>query len=96
MRDMRARKVCWIRGVAMATALLALLTGFCLFDQDHNGAAGHLTRPDPCLGMLAVSLAIEPLVGPLAFGWALDLRVAAARTLSLHIPDPPPKPASVL
>jgi hypothetical protein len=45
--------------------------------------------------MLAV-LTIMPLVRPLAVGWAVSLPVAAPHAVTLHIPDPPPKPASLL
>jgi hypothetical protein len=96
MRGEQLRKVWWVHGLVMATALLALATGFCLFDQDHDGAAGHMAEPDLCLGMLAVSLAVMPLVRPLAVGWTVNLPVAAPHTVTLHIPDPPPKSASLL
>ena len=95
MRGELLRKVWWIRGLAMATALLALATGFCLFDQDHDGTTGHVTPPDLCLGMLAVSLGIMPLVRPLAAGWSVNEPVATPPTVTLLIPDPPPKPASL-
>jgi hypothetical protein len=96
MRRELLRKVWWVRGLAMATALLALATGFCLFDQDHDGTTGHVTPPDLCLGMLAVSLGIMPLVLPLAVGWAVNVAAPAPHSVTLHIPDPPPKPASLL
>jgi hypothetical protein len=95
MRGEQLRTVWWVRGLVITTALLALATGFCLFDQDHDGTAGHVTPPDLCLGMLAV-LTIMPLVRPLAVGWAVSLPVAAPHAVTLHIPDPPPKPASLL
>ena len=94
--EQQLRKAWWVRGLVLATALLALATGFCLFDQDYSGTASHMTRPDLCLGALAVSLAITPLVRPLAVGWAVRLPVAAPYTVTIHIPDPPPKPASLL
>jgi hypothetical protein len=96
MRGEQLRKVWWVRGLVMATALLALAAGFCIFDQDHDGTAGHVPSPDLCLGMLAVLLAVMPLVRPLAVGWAVNLPVATAHTVTLHIPDPPPKSASLL
>ncbi len=95
MRGGHLSTVWWVRGLVIATALLALATGFCLFDQDHDGTAGHVTPPDLCLAMLAV-LAIMPLVRPLAVGWAINMPVAAPHAVTLHIPDPPPKPASLL
>jgi hypothetical protein len=96
LRGEQLRTVWWVRGLVIATALLVLATGFCLFDEDHDGTADHVTPPDLCLGMLAVSLAIMPLVRPLAVGWAVNLVVPAPHTVTLHIPDPPPKPASLL
>jgi hypothetical protein len=95
MRGEQLRTVWWVRGLVIATALLALATGFCLFDQDHDGTAGHVTRPDLCLAMLA-ALVIMLLVRPLGVGWAVSLPIAAPHTVTLHIPDPPPKPASLL
>jgi hypothetical protein len=96
MRGEQLRRIWWVRGLVIATALLALATGFCLFDQDHDGTAGHAPLPDLCLGMLAVSLAIMPLVRPVAVGWAVNLPAVALLTVTLHIPDPPPKLASLL
>ena len=84
-----------MRGAVIAVALLALATGFCLFDQDEDGTAGHVTPPDLCLGMLAASLAIMPLVGLLAAGWAASLPFQAAYAAAICVPDPPPKPASL-
>ena len=95
MRGEQLRTVWWVRGLVIATALLALAAGLCLFDQDHDGTAGHVTPPDLCLATLAV-LAIMPLVRPLAVGWAVNLPVAAPQAVTLHAPDPPPKPASLL
>jgi hypothetical protein len=81
----------WIQGAVVALALLVLATGLCLFDHDDDGAAGHVTSPDLCLGMLAGGLAAAPLVALLAVGWALNLTVAAPLTVALHTPDPPPR-----
>jgi hypothetical protein len=75
--------------LTIALALLVLATGLCLFDQDD--AAGHVTSPDLCLGMLAGGLAVAPLVALLAVGWALNLTVAAPLAVALHAPDPPPR-----
>jgi hypothetical protein len=96
IRGEEFRKIWWVRGLVLAAALLALATGFCLFDQDHDGAPGHMTVPDLCLGMLAASLAVMPLVRLSVVGWAASLLVVVPRTVALHLPDPPPKPASLL
>jgi hypothetical protein len=90
MADWR-RKSTWVQGAVIALALLVLATGLCLFDQDVDGAAGHVTSPDLCLGMLAGGLAVAPLVALLAVGWALNLTVAAPLAVALHTPDPPPR-----
>lgn len=89
----RLREAWWIRGAVIGVALLALATGFCLFDRDEAGAGGHVPLPDLCLLMLAVSLAVMPLARPLAVGWAVDLRVTASHAMTLRIPDPPPRSA---
>lgn len=92
----RLRERWWVRAAVIAAALLALATGFCLFDQDEDGAAGHVGPPDLCLGMLVAALAIMPLIGLLATGWAVSLPIPAAYGVAIHVPDPPPKPASRL
>ena len=93
LRVGRLREAWWVRGATIAVALLALATGFCVFDQDDDGAGGHVAPPDLCLGMLAVSLAVLPLAPLLAVGWAVDHPVAVTYAVALHIPDPPPRPA---
>ena len=85
-----------MRGAVIAAALLVLATGFCLFDQDEDGSGGGVTPPDLCLGMLALSLAVTALVGLLAAGWVVSPRFVVARAFALHVPDPPPRPASLL
>lgn len=96
LRVGRLREAWWVQGATIAVALLALATGLCLFDQDEGGAGGHVTPLDLCLGMLAVSLAVMPLARLLAVGWVVNLPVAAPYAVALHIPDPPPKPVSLL
>jgi hypothetical protein len=91
IRDDRLNKTWWIRGVMIAAALLTLATGFCLFDQDDDGSADHVMRPDLCLAMLAVSLAVMPLIRPLAVGWAVSPPVGTVHVVARHIPDPPPR-----
>lgn len=86
----------WVRGVTIAVAMLALATGLCLFDQDEDGATGHVTSPDLCLGMFAVSFAVMPLARLLAVGWTVNLRAATPYAVALRIPDPPPRPARFL
>lgn len=93
LRIGRLREAWWVRGATIAVALLALATGLCLFDQDEDGAAGHVTPPDLCYGTLAVSLAVMPLARLLAVGWTVNLRVAAAYAVTPRVADPPPRPA---
>lgn len=84
-----------MRGAALVVALLALATGFCLFDR-HADTDGHVAPLDLCLGMVTVSLSIMPLAGLLAVGWAVSLPVGATYVATRSVPDPPPKPASLL
>jgi hypothetical protein len=95
LRVGRLRERWWVRGAVIAVALLALATGLCLFDQDEVRASGRVTPPDLCLGMLAVSFAIMPLVGLLAAGWVVVLPFPAAYAVAVHVPDPPPRSASL-
>jgi len=91
IRDDQLSKTWWIRGLMITVVLLTLATGFCLFDQDHDGSADHMMSPDLCLAMLAVSLAVMPLIRPLAVGWAVNPPVAGVHVVARHIPDPPPR-----
>lgn len=90
------REAWWVRGAAAAVALLALAAGVCVFDQDGGGAGGRGTPLDLCLALLAVSLAVMPLVRLEAGGWAVSLPLAGAYDVALYSSDPPPKPASPL
>jgi hypothetical protein len=92
LRVGRLRGTWWGRGATIAVALLALATGLCLFDQEGDGAADHVTPPDLCLGMLAVSFALISLAPLLAAGWTVDHPGATPYAVALHIPDPPPRP----
>lgn len=96
LRGARLRTVWWIRGLVLATALLVVATGFCFFDHGHDGTSRYAARADLCLGMLAVLLAMLPLVRPFAAGWAVNLSMALSHTRTRDIPDPPPKPSSLL
>lgn len=88
----RASEAWWIRGMAIALALLTLATGFCLFDRDDHGTADHAAPLDLCLAMLAASLAVIPFARLLAVGRALNPPVAAEYAVARRIPEPPPRP----
>jgi hypothetical protein len=77
----------------IAVALLALATGFCLFDQHDDHNAGHAAALDLCLSMLAVSLAAIPSVRFSITGSTVNVAVATAYIVARRIPDPPPRPA---
>jgi hypothetical protein len=85
------REVWWVRAAALALAVLALATGFCLFDQDDHAVAGHVTPPDLCLGMLVASSAVLPLAGLAPIGRASGMLFTPPYAVVLHTPDPPPK-----
>lgn len=76
---------------AIAAALLILAVGFCVFAYDQEGADCQAMAPDLCAGMLASSLALLLLAGPLVNGHLLLDPIRSAYAVSLHIPDPPPK-----
>jgi hypothetical protein len=78
--------------MVIAVVLLTVAAGFCLFDQDDQGAAGHAVS-DLCLGMLAASVTVLPFVRLLAVGWTVNPPAVAAYVVARHIPDPPPRPA---
>lgn len=78
--------------MVIAIVLLTVAAGFCLFDQDDHGAAGHQV-PDLCLGMLAASVTVLPFVGLLAVGWTVNPPAVAAYVVGRHVPEPPPRSA---
>ena len=71
--------------------LIALATGFCVFDADHDGTSDHALPLDLCLGMLVASLTVMLLVGLPLTGWAAPYRLLAVPAPLLHTPAPPPK-----
>jgi hypothetical protein len=76
--------------MVIAIALLTPAIGLCLFDQDDHETAGHLV-PDPCLGMLAVSITVMPFARLLAVGWTLNAPAVEPYVVARSIPDPPPR-----
>jgi hypothetical protein len=75
----------------LAVVLLALATGLCVLAASHAMADDEGMSPDLCVLMLAVSLTIVLLPGPLLSGWARsDLRPRLVLA-PVHALDPPPK-----
>jgi hypothetical protein len=95
MRSNRIGQTWWVRTAAAGAVLLALGIGLCLFDADGHLANGHATSPDLCLAMIIVSVVTVFLAGRLAGSWALLVPVMAPYTVTIHIPDPPPKSLSL-
>jgi hypothetical protein len=91
IRGARASGIWWVHGAVIAAALLTLATGFCLFDQDDHGAAGHVSAPDLCSSIAATSLVVVFLAGLLPLGWAVSPLGIPVRVVACHVPDPPPK-----
>lgn len=86
------REAPWLRGVALVVAVLALATGFCLFDRDHDaGTSDHAAPPDLCFSMLVAAVVVLSLVGLAPTGRATDVLFTPPYAVALHIPDPPPK-----
>jgi hypothetical protein len=83
------------QGTILAVVLLALASGLCVLAAGQAMADDEDMSPDLCALMLAVSLAIVLLPGPLLSGWArpdLPSRLVLAPIQAL---DPPPKLASL-
>lgn len=86
------REAPWLRGAALVVAVLALATGFCLFDRDHDaGTSDHAAPPDLCFSMLVAAFVVLSLAGLAPTGRAVDMLFTAPYAVTLHIPDPPPK-----
>ena len=78
------------RVIVISMAMLVMAVGFCLFDKnDHDGTDDHASV-DLCLGMLTASLLVV-LSGTLAWTGIVGTDVVALRSLSPHVPAPPPK-----
>lgn len=86
----------WLRkGAILGGVLLVLATGLCLVQAGHAAADDGGVSPDLCVLMLAVSLAVVLLPGPLLGGWTqpdLQSRLVLA---PVHASDPPPKSPSL-
>ncbi len=92
----------WGRSIMGCVALLVLGAGCCVFDGGshggHAGNAGHHgeTTHDLCLSMIGASLVGFLLVGPLVNGWVRPDAPRSSYAAALHLPDPPPKHASLV
>jgi hypothetical protein len=81
--------------LAFTLVLLSVGVGLCLFDghtHDHDGPL-HAVDFDLCLGLAIVSVAGVGFTSVLIHAMPLE-RPLAVRVVSLHTPDPPPKPPS--
>lgn len=83
------------RGAILGAVLLVLATGLCLVQAGHATGDDGGMSPDLCVLMLAVSLSVVLLPGPLLSGWTQpDLRSRLALA-PVHASDPPPKSLSL-
>jgi hypothetical protein len=83
------------QGAILAAVLLAVASGLCVLAAGQAMADDEGMAPDLCVLMLAVSLTIVLLPGPLLSGWAppdLPSRLVLA---PVHALDPPPKSVSL-
>lgn len=83
------------RGAIVAVVLLALASGLCVLAASHAMADDEGMSPDLCVLMLAVSLAIVLLPGPLLSGWAPPDLPSRLLLAPAHALDPPPKSFSL-
>jgi hypothetical protein len=81
----------WGEAVVVVAVLLTMAVGFCMFVHDQMGMDNQAMAPDLCAGMLASTLALVLLSGPLVNGRLLPDPIRSVYAASLHIPDPPPK-----
>lgn len=83
------------QGAILAAVLLALACGLCVLAAGHAMADGEAMAPDPCILMLAVSLTIVLLPGPLLSGWTRPDLPSRLVLAPVHALDPPPKSVSL-
>ena len=82
------------QAAVLAAALLALAIGLCVLAAGH-AMADESMSPDLCVLMLAVSLTVVLLPGPLLSGWARPDLPSRLVLVPVHALDPPPKLASL-
>ncbi|MBI4170047.1 MAG: hypothetical protein HY510_08940 [Acidobacteria bacterium] len=83
------------QGAILAAVLLALATGLCVFPAGHAMADDEGMPPDHCVLILAVSLTVVLLPGPLLGGWAPPDLPSHLVLAPVHALDPPPKSVSL-
>ncbi len=79
----------------LSALLLALATGLCVPLGGHAMADDERVSPDLCALMLAVSLTVLLIPGPLLSGWAPRDLPSRLTFAPVHAPDPPPKSVSL-
>ena len=84
----------WRRGAVVAALVLLAAVGFCLFEGDHDGDQ-HAGPVHVCLAMLQSGLVRIPVVDLLVIGGAVILSAAGLTAVTLGVPVPPPKLASL-
>jgi hypothetical protein len=75
----------------LAVVLLVLASGLCVLAAGHAMADDEGMSPALCILMLAVSLTIVLLPGPLLNGWARSDLASRLLLVPVHASDPPPK-----
>lgn len=79
------------RAAMAALALLILAAGLCCFDPDQGGMDDHGILMDLCFLMLLVPAVILPLAGLVPRGLAVSIARPVVATVSLVVPEPPPR-----
>ncbi len=82
-------------GAILAVVLLALASGLCVLPAAHAMADDEGMAPDFCVLMLAVSLTVVLLPGPLLSGWARPDLASRLAIAPVPASDPPPKSVSL-
>ena len=79
------------QGAILAALLLVLASGLCVLAAGHAMAGDEGMSPDLCVLMLAVSLTVVLLPGPLLGGWARSDLPSLLSLAPVHASDPPPR-----
>jgi hypothetical protein len=79
----------------IAAVLFAGALGLCAFETAHDGHGTQGMGVDLCTGLVLVLTSVVLLVSPLSTIAVAVERPVRADVASIHLPDPPPKTASL-
>ncbi len=79
----------------IAAVLFAAALGLCVYETGHDAHGMHGMSLDLCTGLVLVLTSVILLVSPLSTLAASSDAPVRVDVASIHLPDPPPKAASL-